>query len=253
MAPDVGGSRDDGRMCGRFVMARASSDLVALFDVDVSGDTLPDPSWNIAPTRPVNLLVDAAPRGADAGGPPVRRLAAARWGLVPGGSSGPDGAPVINARSETATEKPLFREAVAARRGLVPATGYYEWTTDPDGVKHPHLVHLPDDEVMLFAALYEWWRDPRAAPDAPSRWLLSTTILTRASSGPLESLHDRMPVFVGADVMDDWLDPETEGDDDLVQGVAGLSPEIAERTTHHEVSAAVGSVGVDSPSLVEPL
>jgi putative SOS response-associated peptidase YedK len=236
MAPDVGGSRDDGRMCGRFVMARASSDLVALFDVDVSGDTLPDPSWNIAPTRPVNLLVDAAPRGADAGG-----------------SGGPDGAPVINARSETAAEKPLFREAVAARRGLVPATGYYEWTTDPDGVKHPHLVHLPDDEVMLFAALYEWWRDPRAAPDAPSRWLLSTTILTRASSGPLESLHDRMPVFVGADVMDDWLDPETEGDDDLVQGVAGLSPEIAERTTHHEVSAAVGSVGVDSPSLVEPL
>ncbi|GAA0960026.1 DUF159 family protein [Frigoribacterium faeni] len=242
-----------GRMCGRFVMARASSDLVALFDVDVSGDTLPDPSWNIAPTRSVHLLVDAAPRGADAGGPPVRRLAAARWGLVPGGSDGPEGPPVINARSETAAGKPMFQAAVAARRGLVPATGYYEWSTGPDGVKRPYLVRLPDDEVMLFAALYEWWRDPRAAADSPSRWLLSTTLLTRASSGPLAALHDRMPVVVGADVMDDWLDPETEGDDDLVQGVAGLSPEIADRALFHEVSPEVGSVSADSPALVQPV
>jgi putative SOS response-associated peptidase YedK len=242
------------RMCGRFVMARASSDLVALFDVDVSGDTLPEPSWNIAPTRPVSLLVDAAPRGDDAGGPPVRRLASARWGLVPGGSAGPDsGPPLFNARSESAAEKPSFRDAVVSRRGLVPATGWYEWQTLPDGSKRPVLVRLPDDEVVLFGALYEWWRDPSAEVGAPSRWLLSTTVLTRASSGPVSEVHDRMPVLVGTDVMDDWLDPETEGDDDLVQGIAGLSDEIAERLLHHEVGPEVGSSSVDHPGLLAPV
>ncbi|NII50496.1 SOS response-associated peptidase [Frigoribacterium endophyticum] len=240
-------------MCGRFVMARASSDLVALFDVDVSGDTLPDPSWNIAPTRPVSLLVDAAPRGDDAGGPPVRRLASARWGFVAAGSPGPVGAPLFNARVETAAEKPTFREAVASRRGLVPANGWYEWQVRPDGSKRPVYVSLPDDEVMLFAALYEWWRDPAAAVGSPSRWLLSTAVLTRASSGPFAEVHDRMPVLVGADVMDDWLDPETEGDDDLLQGVSGLVDEVAARLQVHEVSPEVGRVGVDSPSLVDPV
>jgi putative SOS response-associated peptidase YedK len=240
-------------MCGRFVMARASSDLVPLFDVDVSGDSLPDPSWNIAPTRQVTVLIDAAPRGDDAGGPPVRRLAAARWGLVPSASDGPAGPPVFNARSETAAEKPMFREALVSRRALVPATGWYEWQALPDGRKRPVAVRLPDDEVLLFAALYEWWRDPRAEVGSPSRWLLSTTVLTRASSGPLADVHDRMPVLVGADVMDDWLDPEAEGDDDLLQGVAGLSDEIASRLVVHEVSPDVGSVANDSPALLLPV
>lgn len=235
-------------------MARASSDLVALFDVDVSSDTLPEPSWNIAPTQPVSLLVDAAPRGDDAGGPPVRRLASARWGLVPAGSEGPQaGPPLFNARSESAAEKPSFREAVVSRRALVPATGWYEWQVLPDGRKRPVLVRLPDDEVVLFGALYEWWRDPSAAVGSPSRWLLSTTVLTRASSGGLVDVHDRMPVLVGTDVMDDWLDPETEGDDDLVQGIAGLSDEIADRLLFHEVSAAVGQTSANSPALLEPV
>jgi putative SOS response-associated peptidase YedK len=78
-------------------------------------------------------------------------------------------------------------------------------------------------------------------------------VLTRASSGPVAEVHDRMPVLVGADVMDDWLDPETEGDDDLLQGVAGLVDEIAGRLQVHEVSPEVGSVGVDAPHLVDPV
>lgn len=199
-------------------------------------------------------MVDAAPRGDDAGGPPVRRLAAARWGLVPSWADDPSvGATAFNARSESASEKPMFRDAVVSRRALVPATGYYEWVTSPEGRRHPVLIRLPDDEVMLFAALYEWWRNPAVAPGDPARWLLSTTVLTRASSGPLADVHDRMPVFVGADVMDEWLDPETEGDDDLVQGVAGEAEDIAARMLHHEVSGDVGSVANDRPDLVSPL
>jgi putative SOS response-associated peptidase YedK len=213
-------------------MSRASSDLVALFDVDVTGDTLPEPSWNIAPTQPVSLLVDAAPRGADAGGPPVRRLASARWGLIPSWSDDPaSGAKAFNARIETAAEKPTFREAVVSRRAVIPANGYFEWVTGDDGRKTPMYVELPDDELMLFAALYEWWRNPRLDQTDPARWVLSTTILTRASSGPLASLHDRMPVFIGAELMEEWLDPDTEGDDDLLQGISGESLQHAERAT----------------------
>lgn len=211
-------------------MSRASSDLVALFDVDVTGDTLPEPSWNIAPTAPVSLIVDAAPRGADAGGPPVRRLASARWGLIPAWADDPSvGVKAFNARVETAAEKPTFRDAVVSRRAVIPASGYYEWTTGPEGEKTPMAIRLPDDEMMLFAALYEWWRDPAKAPDAADRWVLSTTILTRASSGPLRDVHERMPVFVGADIMDDWLDPHTEGDADLLEGVAGEAEQHAAR------------------------
>src|ERR1700712_1525370 len=107
-------------MGGRFVMSRASSDLVALFDVDVTGDTLPEPSWNIAPTQAVSLLIDSAPRGEDAGGPPVRRLASAGWGLVPAWADSPnDAAPLFNSRIETAAEKPAFRDAVVSRRAVL--------------------------------------------------------------------------------------------------------------------------------------
>ena len=240
-------------MCGRFVMARASSDLVALFDVDVSGDTLPDPSWNIAPANAVSLLVDAAPRGDDAGGPPVRRLASARWGLVPAASEGPDGPPLTTARVESAAAEPAFAEALATRRGLVPATGWYEQQLLPDGRRRPVLVRLPDDEVMLLGALYEWWRDPRAAVGSPSRWLLSTTLLTRASSGPAAEVAGRMPMLVGTDVMDDWLDPGTEGDADLLEGVASLVDELAGRLLVHEVSPEVADASVDHPGLVDPV
>ncbi|AMM21101.1 hypothetical protein AX769_14340 [Frondihabitans sp. PAMC 28766] len=218
-------------------MSRASSDLVALFDVDVTGDTLPEPSWNIAPTAPVSLLVDAAPRGDDAGGPPVRRLAAARWGLVPSWADDPRvGAKAFNARIETAAEKPTFRDAVVSRRAVIPASGYYEWADEPDGSKAPMYVTLPEGELMLFAALYEWWRDPARPASDPARWVLSTTVLTRDSSGPLAEIHPRMPVLVGAELMEDWLDPETEGDADLLEGVSGESLQHAERCSFRRVA-----------------
>jgi putative SOS response-associated peptidase YedK len=221
-------------------MSRASSDLVALFDVDVTGDTLPEPSWNIAPTQLVSLVVDAAPRGDDAGGPPVRRLASARWGPIPAWSDDPkSGATAFNARIETAAEKPTFRDAVVSRRAVVPANGYYEWVTGDDGAKVPFYVQLPDDELMLFAALYEWWRNPLLAPNDPARWVLSTSILTRESSGPLREVHERMPVLVGAEIMEDWLDPEAEGDADLLEGISGESLQHAERAGFRRV-ATVG-------------
>jgi putative SOS response-associated peptidase YedK len=240
-------------MCGRFVVAGAATDLVTLFDVDLVGEDLPAPSWNVAPTDRVSIVLDSLPKPADADSEPIRRLEAARWGLVPGWAKDSKGAATaINARIETAAEKPHFRTAVKKRRAIVPVSGYYEWRT-VDGVKTPHFIHLPDDQLTVFAGLYEWWRDPAAADDAHDNWLLSTSILTRQAEGELASIHDRMPVFLSADLADEWLDPYTDGTRELLDLVSTGSLAVAEAMTFYEVDRAVGNVKNNGPQLIEPI
>jgi putative SOS response-associated peptidase YedK len=242
-------------MCGRFVLNRQTDDLVVLFDVNVVGNGLPAPSWNIAPTRPISVVIDSLPRSTapDDFPEPVRRLEAARWGLVPAGTEDPAaGAPRFNARSEEVAEQAAFRNAVKIRRAVIPASGYYEWRMI-DGAKVPHFVSLPGDELLLFAGLYEWWRNPAAADDASDRWLLSATILTRPSTGGLAAIHDRMPVFLDADLVEEWLDPQEEGSQELVDHVAAAAGLVAERSQFHEVGVAVDSLQNDEERLVKPL
>jgi putative SOS response-associated peptidase YedK len=236
-------------MCGRFVLDRKTSDLVALFDVDVTGEMLPEPSWNIAPTQKVRVVIDSLPKGEEIV-EPVRRLESARWGLVPGFAKDPSGTPLFNARSETVAEKPAFEASLRSRRAVVPASGYYEWV-DIDGVKTPHYVSLPGDELFLFAGLYEWWRNPAAATPA-ERWLLSTTILTRPSAGPLAEIHERMPLFLEADFVEEWLDPLSEGSAELVEITLDGADEVAERAEFYVVGPSVGSVQNDGAALLEP-
>lgn len=233
-------------------MDRTTSDLIALFDVDSAGEKLPEPSWNFAPTQPIPVVIDSAPRSGD-DSEPVRRLEAARWGLVPARSEGPSaGAPLFNARSETAAEKAAFSGALEKRRAVVPASGYYEWKT-VDGVKAPVFISLPGAELFLFAGLYEWWRNPAVAIDSPDRWLLSATILTRSSTAGLSEIHDRMPVFLDGDLLDEWLDPHSEGTPDLLAAVVAGAAEVAERATSWQVDGAVGSVANNGAALASPL
>lgn len=239
-------------MCGRFVVAGASSDLVALFDVDVVGENLPGPSWNIAPTDAVSIVLDSIPK-SDEEAEPVRRLEAARWGLIPSWAKEPRvGVTAFNARIESAAEKPHFKAAVAKRRALIPATGYYEWHT-VDGEKTPYFVRLPDDELVLFAGLYEWWRNPAEPADSPDRWVLSTSILTRDSSGELAGIHDRMPVFLAPELAEGWLDPHEEGSLELLEAVSEGAVEQAERMEFYAVGREVGNVRNKGPELIAPV
>jgi putative SOS response-associated peptidase YedK len=239
-------------MCGRFVLDRRTTDLVALFDVDSVGENLPEPSWNIAPTQSITVLIDSLPK-PPADGEPIRRLEAARWGLVPPwAKSTSDGPPLFNARSETVAEKSSFRNSVKKRRAVIPATGYYEWHAHDD-VKTPQFISLGPDEIVLFAGLYEWWKNPAVAEDSPDRWLLSATILTRESAGALAPIHDRMPVFLDADFVEEWLDPIEEGSAELVDAVVAGAIEVADRMVFHEVGAAVGSVKNNSAELIEAI
>ncbi len=238
-------------MCGRFVVAGASADLVALFDVDLPAEHLPGPSWNIAPTDTVSIVLDSVPKESE-DGEPVRRLEPARWGLVPSWAKDVGvGSRAFNARIESVADTAMFKNAVRKRRAIIPATGYYEWHT-VDGVKHPNFIHLPD-ELTVFAGLYEWWRDRSKADDDPERWVLSTSILTRDAVGDLGSIHDRMPVFLAPELIDQWLDPAEDVSDDLLQAVAEGGVEVAARMEHYEVGREVGNVKNDGPELLEPV
>lgn len=235
-------------MCGRFVVASAGSDLVGVLRVDVEGDDLPEPSYNVAPTSRVAIVLDSAKTE-----PPTRRLEAARWGLVPSWAKDTKiGARAFNARAEELEDKPMFRGALEKRRAVVPTSGYYEWK-NVDGVKIPHYIHPADGEPLFLAGLYEWWRDKTKGDDDPDRWLLSFTILTRDAIGRLGSIHDRMPLFLDPDHADAWLDPTTDNVRDVLDAAIDAAPALAETLHDHEVSTAVGNIRNDAPELIEPV
>ncbi|WP_347757106.1 SOS response-associated peptidase [Agrococcus sp. ProA11] len=227
-------------MCGRYVLASPVSDLVALFEIDEASDALPEPNWNIPPTTTVPIVVEPMPRDES---PPIRRLEAARWGLVPAWADDLSvGSRAFNARSETAAEKPMFRDAVRERRALVPADGWYEWQKTGDA-KTPFYIH--GDAPVSFAGLYAWWKQPDGS------WLLSTTILTTASVGELASIHERMPVVISPELRDAWLDPTEDGEAALEAVVADAGEAVAELTAH-AVDKRVGSVREQGAELLNP-
>lgn len=216
--------------------------------VDVEGDDLPEPSYNVAPTARVAIVIDSAKTD-----PPIRRLETARWGLVPGWAKDPKiGARAFNARAEELEDKPMFRTPLQKRRAVVPSSGYYEWKT-ADGTKTPHYIHPADGSPLLMAGLYEWWKNPALPDHDPARWMLSFTILTRDSIGRLGSIHDRMPLFLDPDHADAWLDPDTDNVLDVLDAAIDAAPALADTLNDHVVSAAVGNVRNNGPQLIEPI
>lgn len=235
-------------MCGRFVVANVASELVGVLRVDLIADELPPPSYNIAPTDPVAIVLDSSKSE-----PPTRRLEVARWGLVPSWAKDPSiGVRAFNARSEEVEDKPMFRQALIKRRAVIPASGYYEWHTDA-GVKTPYFIRPAGDEPLLFAGLYEWWKDPGKPEDDPTRWMLSCTIMTRAAVGELGSIHDRMPLFIDADHADVWLDPTTENVGDLLDATIDAAPLLVDTLEMYPVGSAVGNVRNNTPELIAPV
>lgn len=222
-------------------MATPASDLVALFEIDSAGEGLPDPNWNIPPTSTVPIVVEPSPRDDT---PPIRRLEAARWGLVPAWADDVSiGVRAFNARAETAAEKPMFRDAVRERRALVPADGWYEWQKQGEA-KTPHYIH--GESPISFAGLYAWWKQPDGT------WLLSTSILTTASAGAFAEIHDRMPVVVSPAMRDAWLDPDEDGEAAL-EAVAAEAAEAVEALSMHVVDSRVGSVRETGAALIAPV
>lgn len=229
-------------MCGRYANFRSDTELRAVFGVaEAVGEPL-EPSWNVAPTQPVRAVLERSPRG-EPGAAPVRQLRSLRWGLVPSWATDPKiGARLINARVETITEKSAFKTAASRRRCLLPADGYYEWST-LDGERGVHYLARPDGGGLAMAGLYEVWS---AGPDAPLLW--TAAIVTTTATDGLGHIHDRSPVLVEEPDWSRWLDPLTGG-----EAVADLlGPPEPGALVSRPVAGTVGDVRANGPHLLDP-
>jgi len=222
-------------MCGRYANFLTEQELLDSFAIATIADDarLLPPNFNLGPMQQ-GLIIRQSPD--------ARVAEAARWGLVPTWAKDPGiGSKMFNARVETIAEKPSFKNAFAKRRCIVPANGYYEWQKLGDE-KVPQFIHTVDGSPLAFAGLVEVWR---AAKEDP--WLISFSIVTTASRGEMNDIHDRQPAMLDTDNVEVWLDP-TSHPDDLFAAVAAPTPEL----TWHAVDKRVGNVRNNDESLTEP-
>ena len=187
------------------------------------------PGWNIRPTDPVVTIFEHSG---------TRRAELARWALTPSWSKTlKTTMPHFNARSEGITEKPTFKTAVKSHRALIPASGYYEWQTDPvTKVKTPYYLSA-GGELMAFAALYSWWRDHTLPSDDPAAWSLTTAMLTADAVHTLDHIHDRNPVPLPPSWWADWLNPQIEGDQSFVDAAVQAAIPVAETLQLQQITA----------------
>lgn len=221
-------------MCGRFAFYSSHEAIERLFGVLDAAAV--EPRYNIAPTQFVPVV------RTDHHG--VRRLAMLYWGLIPSWAKDKSiGARMINARAETAREKPSFRTAYRKRRCLVLADGYYEWQQAPGG-KQPWFIRLASGGPFGIAGLWESWVEKSG--EAP---LESCTILTAAAAPALASLHSRMPLTVCPEDYSAWLDPRL---DDAEKVDAMLASGAQQAMLAVPVSRRVNDARNEGAELIEP-
>jgi putative SOS response-associated peptidase YedK len=223
-------------MCGRYRLSRRKQLIEEQFDTaDWQEDW--NPRFNIAPTQQVPVIRQHPKE-------PIRQLALMKWGLIPAWSKDPSsGASMINARSETASTKPAFRDAMKLRRCLVPADGFYEWQRR-GSAKHPFCFEVGDGGLFAFAGLWERWRDPSG------QWVKSCAILTTTPNAVTSAAHDRMPVILDRESYDLWLDPG-------MKNVAAISellkPYEARLMRCYPVSTRINHVANDDEECSRPV
>jgi putative SOS response-associated peptidase YedK len=235
--PDAG-SGYTGVMCGRARLSSDVSEIKLVFSIPPHRPT-PNiaPSWNVAPTDP--LPVVRYDRGAG-----ERSLDAMRWGLLPFWAKDIKvGFANINAKAEGIECKPAFREAFQRRRCLVPVDNFYEWKKTATG-KQPYAVALAGRELMALAGLWENWRSPAG------EWVRSIAIITTAPNELCAELHDRMPVVLKPNVWPVWLGEENRRSQRSLRPCSRPYPST--EMTCWPVSARVGNVRNNDPSLIEP-
>lgn len=230
-------------MCGRFTLSTPPAVMAERYrfaDSPPGSTAAQPPRYNIAPTQPV-AIIRPAPMlgGVDADGP--RELAMVSWGLVPSWSKEPRGG-IINARAETLTEKPSFRDAFRSRRCLIPADGYFEWRKE-GRQKQPYLFRRADRQPFVFAGLWELFVGPDGQP------LETCAIITTEANELSAPIHDRVPAILTDDEADAWLDPATK----TGRLTALLRPWDAAEFVCHPVGRDVNRIGAEGAGLVEEI
>jgi putative SOS response-associated peptidase YedK len=222
-------------MCGRFAITLPSDAMAQLFAARPAND-LPDvPNYNVCPTTRIHVVSN--PDGS------ARALTAMRWGFLPHWYKALNGGPLlINARAETIAEKPAFKSAARSRRGLIVASGFYEWTKTADGARDPWYITRNDGAPMAMAAVWQDW----ALPDNANP-IRSVAIVTTAANTAMRTIHHRMPVILEEQDWPLWLG---EGG----HGAARLMTAPSDETLRmHRVDRAVNSNRAQGPQLIAPV
>jgi putative SOS response-associated peptidase YedK len=219
-------------MCGRYVITSTPDAIRRLFGY-LEQPNFP-PRYNVAPTQPIPVVhLDGD----------QRHFRLMRWGLIPSWVKDPKGFTLlINARAESATEKPAFRNAMKRRRCLIPADGFYEWKPD-SARKRPYFIHMKGGAPFAFAGLWETWTGPNGEE------MDTAAIVTTDASPDIAHIHHRMPVMLEPDAFQLWLDCANV-DAAIAQSL--LAPLPPGRLDAHEISTAVNRVANDSSALIEP-
>lgn len=219
-------------MSGRYLLKSSAADMAQQFRLDIR-ENIPA-RYNIAPTQPIAVI-----RAGERGG---RRFEHMRWGFIPSWRKTPETRPLINARSETAAEKPTFRAAFKRRRCLIPADGFYEWKGKA-GAKTPYCIMREDGALFAFAGLWETAVDPSGGE------IDTVAILTTAAGPDLLGLNSREPVVVAVGAYHDWLhtDETRAGNLAPLLAAGGKGAWRAFR-----IGPAVGDARNDGPELIAP-
>jgi putative SOS response-associated peptidase YedK len=224
-------------MCGRYTLISAPQIIRALFRYDEQPNF--PPRYNVAPTQPIAIVRLRDGR---------REFALVRWGLLPSWVKDPKAfSLLINARGESASEKPAFRNAMKRRRCLIPADGFYEWKA-MGARKQPYFIHAKSGLPLAFAGLWETWIGPNGEE------FDSAAIVTTDANRALSELHNRMPVIVPPEAFDTWLgQPHVEGKDDLAAASALIAPAPEDLLEVYPVSTDVNRVVNDNANLLQPV
>ena len=217
-------------MCGRFAMTESEEKVMNDFQIQHS-EVLLEPRYNISPSQGITVIVQQDG---------IRRLETRQWGLIPFWAKAPK--PMINARAETASEKPAFKQAFRKKRCLIPASGFFEWAKE-DGKKQPYYICLQDKSPMAFAGLCEEWYTP------DGKIVKTCAILTVEANSFLQFIHHRMPVILTPAKGMTWLDlNETE-----VSSQNILMPYDSENMEARRVTSRVNVPSFDNPECIEKL
>ncbi len=222
-------------MCGRYTLHSRLNLLLQQFAVETAPAY--HPRYNIAPTQDAPVVRQRTPKAQ-------RSMDLLRWGLIPLWADDPSiGNRMINARAETAHERPAFRAAFRRRRCLVPADGYYEWQKAATH-KQPFYIRVDGGKPFAMAGLWEHWEDDGGNA------LETYTVLTTDANEATRHLHDRMPVILDKTQYARWLDPHYQ---EVTSLRKMLRPFPSERVDYYPVSTYVNSPQHEGPQCIKPI
>jgi putative SOS response-associated peptidase YedK len=221
-------------MCGRYTLTLSKDAVWAQIPGIRSFDMPWKPHYNLAPTQVIPAMASDRPD----------TVTGLRWGLIPSWAKDHAiGQKLINARGETLTEKPSFKNLYRSRRCLIPADGFYEWQA-VGRRKQPTYIRFCSGQLFTFAGLWDAWKDTQG------NIVRSCTIITTLANELIQKLHHRMPVIVEENLREMWLDQkftDTKRLDEIIR------PFPSEAMEAYPVSPAVNKAENDGPELIKPI